>query len=145
MERRDQKLHFQTLSLWGHFVFCPLVPMKMFMTSLQSINISQKFQLKHIPCARHCAYNVSSLPKALLVSTMVSLFVCLFVSSQQETVNRSQEMFTKLTVSIFWSQNLGAKTLIPRAISYFCTKSQITLLVLTLLEFLLCPCQQVTV
>lgn len=50
------------------FVFCPTVSTRVFVTSLQSINISQflflpakKFQLKHILCARPCAQNISSL------------------------------------------------------------------------------------
>lgn len=44
-----------------------------------SVSTAKKFQLKHILCARPCACNASSLPKALLAQyygELFFLFVC---------------------------------------------------------------------
>ena len=43
-----------------------------------SVSTAKKFQLKHILCARPCAYNASSLPKALLAQYYGELFIFFF-------------------------------------------------------------------
>ena len=83
-ERRREEtwwLHLQSQSLWGHFFFCPLGTHEnvydiFTIHKYKSIFVStaKKFQLKHILCARPCAYNASSLPKALLAQYYGEVF-----------------------------------------------------------------------
>lgn len=93
MERRDLVAASSDAESMGPFCFLPSGTHEnvydiFTIHKYKSISVStaKKFQLKHILCARHCAYNVSSLPKALLAQyygEFFYLFVCLFLANKK--------------------------------------------------------------